>query len=305
MSVFEVKFRSCATIVLNQLKDAVFSLPSYIVLPCRVPAPLWPISPKAHIHLCICPAVYRSPVRNHGVTSLMASCQCSGELSTGPHSFLHGSGCQRRHTFPCFRLWKSDWGVFVCVCVCFAGCCCRSCSLTPGQENSPGLGKPKRLLLKMQSTMAPTSSSSYPCWFTWLLIQSGISHCECKCVCVCVPNVASKGHAHTFSSCVVVRVVTIICRSHIQTVGITAANTWGLFLLVLLLGYGLVEIPRSCWLSSSHSYRLAKTYFKVAKIAVEKSEAEEKLADVMEVSRRVFSLLSCVFLCSFLNALIV
>ncbi|KAM9858255.1 G-protein coupled receptor-associated protein LMBRD2a [Aulostomus maculatus] len=67
-----------------------------------------------------------------------------------------------------------------------------------------------------------------------------------------------------------------------QTIGITAANTWGLFLLVLLLGYGLVEIPRSFWLSSSQSYLLAKTYFKAAKIATEKAEAEENLADVME-----------------------
>ncbi|XP_037115508.1 G-protein coupled receptor-associated protein LMBRD2B-like [Syngnathus acus] len=67
-----------------------------------------------------------------------------------------------------------------------------------------------------------------------------------------------------------------------ETIGITAANTWGLFLLVLLLGYGLVEIPRSYWLSSSHDYLLAKTYFKVAKMASEKAAAEENLADVME-----------------------
>ncbi|KAM9360954.1 G-protein coupled receptor-associated protein LMBRD2a [Symphorus nematophorus] len=68
----------------------------------------------------------------------------------------------------------------------------------------------------------------------------------------------------------------------LQTIGITAANTWGLFLLVLLLGYGLVEIPRSYWLSSSHGYLLAKTYFKTAKMATEKASAEENLADVME-----------------------
>lgn len=68
-----------------------------------------------------------------------------------------------------------------------------------------------------------------------------------------------------------------------QTICITAANSWGLFLLVLLLGYGLVEIPRSYWLSSSHGYLLAKSYFKVAKMATEKAAAEENLADVMEV----------------------
>ncbi|XP_068167831.1 G-protein coupled receptor-associated protein LMBRD2B-like isoform X2 [Antennarius striatus] len=70
--------------------------------------------------------------------------------------------------------------------------------------------------------------------------------------------------------------------TELQTIGITAANTWGLFLLVLLLGYGLVEIPRFYWLSSSHDYLLAKSYFKVAKMAAEKVEAEENLANVME-----------------------
>ncbi|XP_077418558.1 G-protein coupled receptor-associated protein LMBRD2B-like isoform X2 [Vanacampus margaritifer] len=67
-----------------------------------------------------------------------------------------------------------------------------------------------------------------------------------------------------------------------QTICITAANTWGLFLLVLLLGYGLVEIPRFYWLSSCHTHLLAKTYFKVAKMASEKAAAEENLADIME-----------------------
>lgn len=70
--------------------------------------------------------------------------------------------------------------------------------------------------------------------------------------------------------------------SELQTVCITAANTWGLFLLVLLLGYGLVEVPRSYWLSSNQAYLLNKTHFKVAKMATEKADAEENLANVME-----------------------
>ncbi|KAI4887818.1 hypothetical protein NFI96_005377 [Prochilodus magdalenae] len=74
---------------------------------------------------------------------------------------------------------------------------------------------------------------------------------------------------------------------HLRTIGITAANTWGLFLLVLLLGYGLVEIPRSYWLASCHGHLLAKTYFKVAKLMTEKAEAEENLEDVMEDVRGV------------------
>ncbi|XP_061603303.1 G-protein coupled receptor-associated protein LMBRD2B isoform X2 [Phyllopteryx taeniolatus] len=73
----------------------------------------------------------------------------------------------------------------------------------------------------------------------------------------------------------------------LQTIGITAANTWGLFLLVLLLGYGLVEVPRSYWNASRHGHMLLKTYFKAAKLMTEKADAEENLEDVMEEVRKV------------------
>ncbi|XP_023255256.1 LMBR1 domain-containing protein 2-B-like [Seriola lalandi dorsalis] len=73
----------------------------------------------------------------------------------------------------------------------------------------------------------------------------------------------------------------------LQTIGITAANTWGLFLLVLLLGYGLVEIPRSYWNASRHGHLLIKTYFKASKLMTEKADAEENLEDVMEEVRKV------------------
>uniref|UniRef100_A0A674GKE1 LMBR1 domain containing 2 n=1 Tax=Taeniopygia guttata TaxID=59729 RepID=A0A674GKE1_TAEGU len=43
--------------------------------------------------------------------------------------------------------------------------------------------------------------------------------------------------------------------NQLQTIGIAAANTWGLFLLVLLLGYGLVEIPRSHWNGAKREYQ--------------------------------------------------
>ncbi|KAM4708931.1 G-protein coupled receptor-associated protein LMBRD2 isoform 1-T2 [Discoglossus pictus] len=73
----------------------------------------------------------------------------------------------------------------------------------------------------------------------------------------------------------------------LQTIGIAAANTWGLFLLVLLLGYGLVEIPRSHWNGAKKGYLLMKTYFKAAKLMTEKADAEENLEDVMEEIRKV------------------
>ena len=65
---------------------------------------------------------------------------------------------------------------------------------------------------------------------------------------------------------------------------ITASNTWGLFLLVLLLGYGLVEVPRGLWQASNWPMRLAQTHFKLAKMSMEKQEASDELEDILEVS---------------------
>ncbi|KAI1295474.1 G-protein coupled receptor-associated protein LMBRD2 [Halotydeus destructor] len=70
--------------------------------------------------------------------------------------------------------------------------------------------------------------------------------------------------------------------ANLKVIGITASNTWGLILLVILLGYGLIEIPRSYIESSQQDRMLNYTYFKVAKLSAEKCEAEEKLDDALE-----------------------
>ena len=105
--------------------------------------------------------------------------------------------------------------------------------------------------------------------------------------------------------------ITAIClcflflRNQLQTIGIAAANTWGLFLLVLLLGYGLVEIPRSYWNGAKRGYLLMKTYFKAAKLMTEKADAEETLEDVMEVSKfKSWSQQSSSFMYHFLYTLL-
>src|SRR5699024_6760644 len=57
---------------------------------------------------------------------------------------------------------------------------------------------------------------------------------------------------------------------------ITLSNTFGLFLLVILLGYGLVEIPRNCFLNYNCNYqhKLNHLYFKVGKLSEEKYESD-------------------------------
>lgn len=70
--------------------------------------------------------------------------------------------------------------------------------------------------------------------------------------------------------------------SKLKAIASSASNTWGLFLLVLLLGYGLVEVPRRLWNNSNRSHVLTHCYFKVAKLMSDKCEAEEMVDDVLE-----------------------
>lgn len=72
-------------------------------------------------------------------------------------------------------------------------------------------------------------------------------------------------------------------RQKLKAIASSASNTWGLFLLVLLLGYALVEVPRGLWRNSNHSYILNRAYFKAAKLSSDKCEAEEMVDDVLEV----------------------
>ena len=79
-----------------------------------------------------------------------------------------------------------------------------------------------------------------------------------------------------------VSIKTQLTLEGLKIICVTASNTWGLFLLVVLLGYGLVEIPRHCFNSSYYGRSLSYLYFKVAKLSAEKCESEEKLEDVLD-----------------------
>lgn len=68
---------------------------------------------------------------------------------------------------------------------------------------------------------------------------------------------------------------------NLKLIGITASNTWGLLLLVFLMGYGMVEIPRNAWNMSLPNLRLEQTYFRISKLCTEKEDADEELADVL------------------------
>ena len=56
-----------------------------------------------------------------------------------------------------------------------------------------------------------------------------------------------------------------------------ASTTWGLFLLVLLLGYGLVQMPVNIYNHSRTNFFLSHTQFKLSQLYNEKVEVEDRL----------------------------
>ncbi|TKR77026.1 hypothetical protein L596_018076 [Steinernema carpocapsae] len=78
---------------------------------------------------------------------------------------------------------------------------------------------------------------------------------------------------------------------HLKVILVSASNTWGLFLLTILLGYGLIEVPRQLWQMGNKGYRLNKTYFDLDKLSADKNDAEEAIKDAYRESRDILTLL--------------
>jgi hypothetical protein len=52
-------------------------------------------------------------------------------------------------------------------------------------------------------------------------------------------------------------------------------NCWGLFLIIMFLGYGLVEVPRSFWRTGDNAGMLRRAYVKA--VFLEESTYDAKL----------------------------
>jgi hypothetical protein len=63
---------------------------------------------------------------------------------------------------------------------------------------------------------------------------------------------------------------------------VTASTTWGLFLLVLLLGYGLVQVPLNIYNHSRTAYILAHMQFKLSQLYNEKVDVEDCLDTLID-----------------------
>ncbi|VDP81549.1 unnamed protein product [Echinostoma caproni] len=69
---------------------------------------------------------------------------------------------------------------------------------------------------------------------------------------------------------------------YLKVLLITAANTWGLFLVILFLGYGLVAVPRALWSAGNPLASLRRAYFTLSQRNLELADEEDKLDELIE-----------------------
>jgi hypothetical protein len=65
---------------------------------------------------------------------------------------------------------------------------------------------------------------------------------------------------------------------------IACSNTFGLVTGAFLLGYGLVEIPRSMWRNADMDYRQKRLTHKISRCAVKLDDAHQELSTAIVVN---------------------
>jgi hypothetical protein len=61
------------------------------------------------------------------------------------------------------------------------------------------------------------------------------------------------------------------------------ANSWGLFLAIIFMGYGLVAVPRKLWSAANIRKQLKHLYVRASRVKEECMDSELEYADVAQV----------------------
>lgn len=70
-----------------------------------------------------------------------------------------------------------------------------------------------------------------------------------------------------------------------------AANTYGLFLLIAMLGHGLVNVPRRLWRRSKRELNLKRYQFDIARFDANLFDSTEALKKTLKVSVNVLDII--------------
>ena len=77
----------------------------------------------------------------------------------------------------------------------------------------------------------------------------------------------------------------------VKQIAMIASNTWGLAALIIMLGVGLVDVPKSLLTKASPTKQVRLYQFKAAKLNSELAEAEETHENVMNEVKQAAGLI--------------
>lgn len=86
---------------------------------------------------------------------------------------------------------------------------------------------------------------------------------------------------------IVVVIIRGITMSDIVPFLAISSNMWGLFVLILLLGYGLVEVPRQLWRKANQAVALKFCAFNAVRLEGDLSEAQDELRKTLRQVRTI------------------
>lgn len=72
-------------------------------------------------------------------------------------------------------------------------------------------------------------------------------------------------------------------RAKLQAFVMAMANSWGLFLVIMFLGFGLVAVPRELWYSTDIKRRLNELYSKAPRVKEECMDSELEYNELAKV----------------------
>lgn len=75
-------------------------------------------------------------------------------------------------------------------------------------------------------------------------------------------------------------------RDKIQGFVMAMANSWGLFLAIVLMGYGLVAVPRRLWLTGSTHRHLRQLYANASRVKEECIDSELEFDEIAQVTQK-------------------
>lgn len=79
------------------------------------------------------------------------------------------------------------------------------------------------------------------------------------------------------------------------------ANSWGLFLVIMFMGYGLVAVPRKLWYAGDIQKHLTELYTKAPRVKEECMDSELEFDELAKVNIKKETLLSTWPLSFFMN----